>query len=237
MFHSTTSITPPPRAVATAPATLAVCTAPGRGGHPARVLDRPALVSRGKGTNTRHIHNIAMEDSDVADSLLVTEVFTPDGHWSSYPPHRHDEDDFPRMTYLEETYYHRLRPSQGFAFVNALVLAKVMLVAEDLNLGNWLQGRPLLWPVLHESVLFALLFIAVHYLEHILIGLLHHETLQASVPAIGGGGLPGLLSTAVIMAVALIPFFAFRDVNRALGGNRLVELVLGRRGGQTASRS
>lgn len=123
-------------------------------------------------------------------------------------------------------------PSQGFAFVNALVLAKVMLVAEDLNLGNWLQGRPLLWPVVHELVLFALLFIAVHYLEHILLGWFHGESLRASVPAIGGGGLPGLLSTAVIMAVALIPFFAFRDVNRALGGNRLVELVLGRRGGR-----
>ena len=41
-------------------------------------------------------------------------------------------------------------PSQGFAFVNALVLAKVMLIAEDLNLGNWLQGRPLIFPILHE---------------------------------------------------------------------------------------
>lgn len=121
-------------------------------------------------------------------------------------------------------------PSQGFAFVNALVLAKVMLVAEELNLGGWLQGRPLIWPVLHESTLFALLFIAVHYLEHIAVGLFHHETLRASVPAIGGGGVAGLVSTAVIMAVALIPFFAFRDVNRALGGNRLIELVLGRSG-------
>jgi 5-deoxy-glucuronate isomerase len=44
----------------------------------------------------------------------VTEVFTPAGNWSSYPSHRHDEDDFPRMTYLEETYYHRLNPPQGF---------------------------------------------------------------------------------------------------------------------------
>jgi 5-deoxy-glucuronate isomerase len=57
-----------------------------------------------------------MEDRDVADSLLVTEVFTPQGNWSSYPPHRHDEDDFPRMTYLEETYYHRLDPPTGFGF-------------------------------------------------------------------------------------------------------------------------
>ena len=57
-----------------------------------------------------------MEGFDVADSLLVTEVWTPQGNWSSYPPHRHDEDDYPRMTYLEETYYHRLNPSQGFGF-------------------------------------------------------------------------------------------------------------------------
>jgi 5-deoxy-glucuronate isomerase len=55
-----------------------------------------------------------MENEDYCDSLLVTEVFTPAGHWSSYPSHRHDEDDFPRITYLEETYYHRLNPATGF---------------------------------------------------------------------------------------------------------------------------
>ena len=96
--------------------TLAVCTAPGHGGHGACILgpEGIALADRGKGANTRHIFNIAMEDRDVADSLLVTEVFTPAGHWSSYPPHRHDEDDYPNMTYLEETYYHRLNPPQGY---------------------------------------------------------------------------------------------------------------------------
>jgi 5-deoxy-glucuronate isomerase len=98
--------------------TLAVCTAPGQPGRPAQRLgpEGIATMTRGAGANTRHIHNIAMEDRDVADSLLVTEVFTPQGNWSSYPSHRHDEDDFPRITQLEETYYHRLNPSQGFAF-------------------------------------------------------------------------------------------------------------------------
>jgi 5-deoxy-glucuronate isomerase len=97
--------------------TIAVCSAPGMGGHPARRVgpDGIVLTPRGKGTNTRHVMNIAMEDADVADALLVTEVFTPAGHWSSYPSHRHDEDDFPRITYLEETYYHRLNPRDGFA--------------------------------------------------------------------------------------------------------------------------
>jgi 5-deoxy-glucuronate isomerase len=84
---------------------LAVCSAPGKGGHPARRIGPEGIVltERGKGTNTRYINNIAMEDRDVADSLLVTEVFTPAGHWSSYPSHRHDEDDFPRITRLEES--------------------------------------------------------------------------------------------------------------------------------------
>jgi 5-deoxy-glucuronate isomerase len=103
-------------AVATTACTLAVCSAPGRGGHPAQVIG-PAgigMVTRGRGANERHIFPIAMEERDVADSLLVTEVFTPSGNWSSYPPHRHDEDDYPRMTYLEESYYHRLNPAQGY---------------------------------------------------------------------------------------------------------------------------
>jgi 5-deoxy-glucuronate isomerase len=103
-------------AVATTDCTLAVCSAPAKGDYPAARLgpEGISMVTRGKGTNTRYIHPIAMEDRDVAGSLLVTEVYTPAGHWSSYPPHRHDEDDFPRMTYLEETYYHRLNPAQGY---------------------------------------------------------------------------------------------------------------------------
>jgi 5-deoxy-glucuronate isomerase len=104
------------QAVATTDCTLAICTAPGMGNHPVQRLgpDGITLTPRGQGANTRHINNIAMEAREVADSLLVTEVFTPAGNWSSYPSHRHDEDDFPRMTYLEETYYMRLNPAQGF---------------------------------------------------------------------------------------------------------------------------
>lgn len=97
--------------------TIAVCAAPGKGGHETRRIgpDGIQLTERGRGTNTRFVNNIAMENEDFCDSLLVTEVFTPAGHWSSYPSHRHDEDDFPRITYLEETYYHRLNPASGFA--------------------------------------------------------------------------------------------------------------------------
>jgi 5-deoxy-glucuronate isomerase len=70
---------------------------------------------RGKGTNVRHVRNILPETAP-ADGLLVVEVITPGGHWSSYPPHKHDTATDGEETALEETYYHRLNPSQGFAF-------------------------------------------------------------------------------------------------------------------------
>lgn len=102
---------------ATTPAELAVCSAPGGGSLPPRLI-APADVGeeqRGKGTNTRHVRNI-LPDSAAAHSLLVVEVITPAGHWSSYPPHKHDEDRLPAESQLEETYYHRLNPPQGFGF-------------------------------------------------------------------------------------------------------------------------
>ncbi|NBB98740.1 MAG: 5-deoxy-glucuronate isomerase [Alphaproteobacteria bacterium] len=125
----------PWQAVATTACTLAVCSAPSPGGRPMQMLgpDGITLTPRGSGTNTRYINNIAMEDRDVADNLLVTEVFTPAGHWSSYPPHRHDEDDYPNITYLEETYYHRLNPGNAFGiqrvFTDDLSLDETMAPA------------------------------------------------------------------------------------------------------------
>ena len=98
-------------------AEIAICTAPAARGGRARVI-APAQVSvetRGQGTNTRFVRNI-LDDQAEAESLLVVEVITPGGNWSSYPPHKHDRDAYPEETFLEETYYHRLSPPQGFAF-------------------------------------------------------------------------------------------------------------------------
>jgi len=94
-------------------AEVALCWAPADGGAPARVLEPGAVEVRGVGNYERRIHNILMGDKP-ADSLLVTEVITPAGHWSSYPPHKHDRDAMPDESFLEETYYHRVAPAHGF---------------------------------------------------------------------------------------------------------------------------
>ena len=95
---------------------LAVCAAPGTGRLPPRLIP-PAEVgqeTRGTGSNTRHVRNILPDSSPHAESLLVVEVITPPGNWSSYPPHKHDQDNLPHESLLEETYYHRLNPPQGY---------------------------------------------------------------------------------------------------------------------------
>ncbi len=96
---------------------LGVCSSPGVGRHPSRVIPPDNLVqeTRGKGSNIRHVTNI-LPEWEPAENLLIVEVVTPQGNTSSYPPHKHDEDNLPHESLLEETYYHRLNPPQGFAF-------------------------------------------------------------------------------------------------------------------------
>lgn len=98
-------------------AEIALASAPATGRHDPRLIE-PATMKRsvrGSGANTRYVCDI-LPETEEAESLLVVEVVTPAGHSSSYPPHKHDTDALPDESVLEETYYHRIDPPQGFAF-------------------------------------------------------------------------------------------------------------------------
>ena len=111
----------PPRAkltvTAKTDAELGVAGAPAKGELPARLIEpaHMARTARGKGFNIRYVCDI-LPQNEPAESVLVVEVRTPSGNSSSYPPHKHDRDNVPRESLLEETYYHRLNPPQGFVF-------------------------------------------------------------------------------------------------------------------------
>jgi 5-deoxy-glucuronate isomerase len=98
-------------------AEIALCSAPATAAEQPRVISagRMPKETRGEGTNRRCVRNV-LPETEPAERLLVVEVITPGGHWSSYPPHKHDTDAPPAESQLEETYYHRLSPPQGFAF-------------------------------------------------------------------------------------------------------------------------
>src|SRR4029079_13104197 len=92
-------------------AEIAVARAPGSRSRPARLIEPASMkrTTRGQGLNTRYVCDI-LPQTEAADHLLVVEVRTPSGHSSSYPPHKHDTDNLPVESSLEETYYHRLNP-------------------------------------------------------------------------------------------------------------------------------
>jgi 5-deoxy-glucuronate isomerase len=97
------------------PTQLADARAPARVRHPARVVhpEDCGFEIRGGGNATRQIVDI-LPPRFPADRLMICEVFTPGGNWSSYPPHKHDCDDPPREVDLEEIYYYRFRGPDAY---------------------------------------------------------------------------------------------------------------------------
>jgi 5-deoxy-glucuronate isomerase len=91
-----------------------VSTPAERSGEPALVTPSEVVVNqRGKGTYTREVHDIFVKDPH-ARRLMVGETFNPPGHWSSFPPHKHDgRNGEPK---LEEVYHFRIDPPQGFGY-------------------------------------------------------------------------------------------------------------------------
>lgn len=95
---------------------VAVCEARATKRFPARRIG-PGEVEvehRGDGNASRTIHHILPPEFP-AEKLLIVEVFTPSGNWSSYPPHKHDQHLPPREHDLEEIYYYRVDRPGGFA--------------------------------------------------------------------------------------------------------------------------
>jgi 5-deoxy-glucuronate isomerase len=97
-------------------ADIAICSCPAERNFPARLIT-PTDVrvdTRGGGNATREICNILTPD-DAADRLIIIEVYTPSGNWSSFPPHKHDMHAPPVEVDLEEIYYYRIDRPEGYA--------------------------------------------------------------------------------------------------------------------------
>lgn len=94
---------------------VAVATSPTADRRPSRYVtaDEVAVEIRGAGASSRQVHNFGIPGELDAARLIVCEVVTPAGNWSSYPPHKHDEYVPGRETRLEEIYYFETQPVEG----------------------------------------------------------------------------------------------------------------------------
>jgi hypothetical protein len=116
----------------------------------------------------------------------------------------------------------------GYTLIEALVLAKVIIVGESLGIGERFAHRPLIFPTLYKTLLFALCVLVVAILEYLVTGFLHGQGLAAIFHEVVRERYE-LLGRILIMFVALLPFFAFRETMRALGEVRLFDLFFRQR--------
>lgn len=95
---------------------LAFCYCRAEEEFPAHLVtpDEVSIEIRGGGNATRQIHDM-LPPAFPAHRLIVVEVFTPAGNWSSYPPHKHDVHNPPGEVDLEEIYYYRVQKPEGYA--------------------------------------------------------------------------------------------------------------------------
>ena len=104
------------RFTAAATCEIAACYVPSEGKFPSRLITpKDVHVSlRGGGNASRQIVDVMRPDFP-ADRLIVVEVYTPGGNWSSYPPHKHDVHKPPAEVDLDEIYYYRMNKPGAFA--------------------------------------------------------------------------------------------------------------------------
>jgi hypothetical protein len=119
--------------------------------------------------------------------------------------------------------------AHSLAIINAFVLAKVLLVGEHLHLGAGFKEKPLVYPVLYKSFIFSIFLTGFHVAERMIVGMIRGKTFAESFSAIGGGRLEAIFSIGALTFVMLIPFFAFRELGRMIGEEKLRALFYGQR--------
>ena len=113
--------------------------------------------------------------------------------------------------------------------MNALVLAKIMLLGEAFNLADNLKSKPIIYPVVFKSAVFAVLLMGCHALEEIAVRLWHGGNFAGSVSDLGGGTAIRISIVGLIMFVVLMPFFAFSEIGRDIGEDERYRLFFVRR--------
>jgi hypothetical protein len=112
------------------------------------------------------------------------------------------------------------------SLINALLLAKIMLIAEMFHVADNLKRKPLIYPIILKSAVYSLILITFNILEETLTAMWHGKAVSI---AMGGGSLKGILVVGIIMFVVLMPFFALKEFGRDLGDGKLYELFFIRR--------
>jgi hypothetical protein len=109
----------------------------------------------------------------------------------------------------------------SFALINAVVIAKVILIGEYSHLGKRHESKPLFFAALYKAFLFTLFVLAFHFVEEMVKQLLHGRNVAA---AFRETRLDELSARTIVLFSVFIPFFAFRELRRVMGERKFRDL-------------
>ena len=120
----------------------------------------------------------------------------------------------------------------GFALIEAVVIAKVILIGKALGVGKKDKGRALVFSVLWSSLAYGILIGVFSVLEHAIGGLIHGKGVRGGLQEIKGEGIYEILARVLVLIVALVPFFAMWKLSEQLGERKLSQIFFGKRSPQ-----
>jgi hypothetical protein len=121
-------------------------------------------------------------------------------------------------------YYH-----YGVALIEALVLAKVIMIGDLLHIGRLVKGRPLIIPTLYRAVTFTIWLGLFKCVEHVVGGLIKGRGFVEIVQELLSYSPFQVLALSLVAIGALVPFFAFKELGKTLGEGKVIDLFLRRK--------
>jgi hypothetical protein len=117
----------------------------------------------------------------------------------------------------------------GIALIEALIIAKVILIGKLFGFSRRFEDKPLIVPVLYKSILFGVLVMLFGVLERLVEGWFRKQGLVGGLMEIGELGDYEIGARALMLIVAFVPFFAFGEIGRVIGPERLGQMFFSKR--------
>ena len=112
--------------------------------------------------------------------------------------------------------------------IEAAVLAKVIMIGDALRMGRGFRNRPLVVPTIYRTVIFSLLVVLFAVAEHIVGALIHGKTAADGIAELTGKGWDVILAWFVVIIAAFLPFFTMKEIERALGAEKIRGMFFGK---------
>jgi hypothetical protein len=125
----------------------------------------------------------------------------------------------------------------GIALIEALIIAKVILVGRLIGFSRRFEDQPLIVPVVYKSFFFGALVLLFGILEHLIEGWIHSRSGVSGLHQIVALGADELMARVLILMVALVPFFAFSEIGRVLGTRKLAAMFFQKPGASSSARN